>query len=59
MNLSFMLLPFIFGYTMKTKDRNVAILAIFSLLAIENLQNQFIFQFFFKKKINFTMLLFC
>jgi len=34
-----MLLPFIFGYTMKTKDRNVTILAIFSLLAIENLQN--------------------
>jgi hypothetical protein len=30
---------------MKTKDRNVTILAIFSLLAIENLQNQFIFQF--------------
>jgi hypothetical protein len=31
---------------MKTKDRrNVTILAIVSLLAIENLQNQFIFQF--------------
>jgi len=54
---SFVIFPYIFGYTPKTRYRNLAISTIFipSLLMIENLQNHFFFQFFnFSSRRNFA-----